>query len=167
MWRFFIDRLVMLGLSWNAGHKLIINDDHFNYIAHYKKTQYWNQFGGAESKTIKYKNNKYKFYKSDDYTNIVYTLYSQKEESRSCIVIFVDKNLKTAYIQEIGNNKGCITIGKIEEKGGRKLVDIAIKLVKKIKYKLEYLYLSDTAIKGLRDDKNINPNVCNAGKSIL
>ena len=153
-----------MGLNSIEAMDLISKNEYFYHIAHYKKTLNDNQFGGGgdpEKKIIRFHDKKYTFYKTYDNERITYTLNSQNKDIHDCIIIYIDKKNKTAYIETIGNNKGCVVIGKIEKGGGKKLVKMALKLIKKIKnkYKLEYIYLADNANKTLFDNEGIGHNI--------
>lgn len=122
----------------------------------YKNPKYWDQFGGAKVRKIIKDDIEYKFYKRYHYDETIYALHSKDNKDINCILIIVNKKHKTAYIHELGNNKGCIKIGQIKEKGGSILMKVALKLVNEIKkkYKLEYVYLTDNANKTFYDNNN-------------
>jgi len=160
-YRNFIETLKNIGLSSTEARDLISKNEYFYHIAHYKKLINNNKFGGAKTNTIKYKDKNYIFYKTNDNDRIIYTLNSQNKGIHNCIVIFINLNNKTVYIETIGNNKGCVILGKVEKGGGRKLITMALKLVTKIKdkYKLKYVYLTDNATKTFFDNDGMSHNI--------
>jgi len=160
--RNFIKTLKGMGLNSIEAMDLISKNEYFYNIAHYKKVVNKNQFGGnPKKKIIKFNKKKYTFYKTIDDDRIIYTLNSQNKDIHDCIIIYIDKEYNTAYIETIGNNKGCVIISIVEKGGGNKLVRMALKLIKKIKnkYNIKYIYLTDNANKTFFDDKNVGYNI--------
>ena len=159
-----VNILKSVGLNESYYFKMSIYDPVFAQWK-YKEPKYWNQFGGAKIKKIISGDIEYKFYKRHDYGEIIYTLHSKDNDTLNCITNIINIKLKTAYIHELGNNKGCIIIGYIKENGGSILMEAALKLINKIKnkYKLEYVYLTDNANKTIYDDNNepFNINLSN------
>ena len=166
----FIVTLKNMGLSCGEAMDLISNNEYFYHIAHFKIFINNNQVGGTKTKIVKYNINiinEYIFYKTVNDDRIMYTLNSKNKDIHDCIIIYIDIVFRTAYIETIGNNKGCIVVGKIKNGGGRQLIKIALNLIKKIKsnynalfikkiksnYNLEFIYLTDNTSKTLYDNK--------------
>jgi len=150
------NELINIGINALIVRDILIFDDYFKERIFRNKIN----FVQGSSKKVKFNGKYYKFNKTilDD-GEILYVLKSQNNDIIDCIIISIVN--KMAYICDIGNNKGCIKKDKIVDKGGTTLMNITLKLLKKIKndHALTYIYLSDTATKTLFDNVNKNYKV--------
>jgi hypothetical protein len=108
------------------------------------------QNGGSKHTTLKYKNEKFKFYVFNEGNSILYNLYQNDNIDKipECLVIAVDKKEKFAYINGISYDGDCFQIDSIQ-KSGSTLFKVALLLIEKIKghYGLKHIQLKDNSNK--------------------
>lgn len=103
-----------------------------------------NMLGGAFS--VEYKDTKISFNKQIENDRL--TLYlSTIDDNDNCIMIIVDMEEKTAYIEGITQNKYTNCFSNPELNNGKTIMEITIKMLKKYKdkLKLKYIKLKDNS----------------------
>ena len=110
-----------------------------------KHKDYNNQYGGKRN-IVKYNGLDYEFSVNKQNESIMYVLRRKKSKN---ITIIINKKIHQVYIHNLSNEKNCIILGHIVEKGGMHLVNIALKLISNLKkkYGLKYVLLTDNSIK--------------------
>jgi hypothetical protein len=104
----------------------------------------------------KYKNEKYVFFKSKDNINTIYSIKELNDEKEmDCILISIEKNTKTAIINNISGYEKCINDNR--QINGSDLLDVSIDFIKflKNKYDLKKIRLKDNSFKSCKGGKKI------------
>ncbi len=129
-----------------------ISEKYINYNLYVEKTGnnlFNKQFGGGNAKpefVVNYDSQTYFFY-ADDIDENFFILYSIDKKSK-CVIIEIDKENKTATIQDIKGMKNCLFN---KQKTGSTLLQITLKLLLKLKlnkkYNINTIILSDDSFK--------------------
>ena len=113
-------------------------------------------YNGGGKIIHKFNNEKYMFFKSSDNINTTYSIKElNNEEEMDCILISIEKNTKTAIINNISGYEKCVNDNR--KINGSDLLNVAISFIKYIKnkYKLKKIRLKDNSLKPCRGIKKI------------
>lgn len=125
---------------------IISDNNSFFYNYTYKIN---NQYGGA--KQINFKYDKYTFivYQDEDEYNINFSIHNNNniDNPLICAHIFIPKDERFAYIQNISNYDNCTLEGLPKTKGGSIILQGVLSFIDSIskKYKLKYIQLKDNS----------------------
>ncbi|AYV80579.1 MAG: hypothetical protein Harvfovirus3_24 [Harvfovirus sp.] len=110
-----------------------------------------NQIGRGSLREFFYNYGDYTFRISEDTTDkerVSYAVYDEKMTQSLCLLIFVDTDERTAYIETLSNFPNCTIQGMPKTRRGSLILGLTLDFIKKVlknEYNLKYLWLKDNS----------------------